>query len=166
MIGTSVKYWLNLQNECDELIFEFKNKPEIQAEKDIFKSINYAYFRDNFNLPDILKKTDDQIKNVRDFLNVSSLTVFKNADMYVRFRSSRLKQLEQSVIKANIMVQIAANLSMKKIDIPKFVKKRFLKSIEYALTLTKQHNNFYQSGVDLIILPNLAGSKINGATKK
>lgn len=86
--------------------------------------------------------------------------------MCVRFRSSRLKQSEQSVIKANIMVQIVANLSMKKIDIPKFDKKRFLKSIEYALTLTKQHNNFYQSGVDLIILPNLAGLKFNGATKK
>ena len=49
-----------------------------------------------------------------------------------------------------------------------------MKSIEYALTLTTRHddfyriikNSFYQCGVDLIVLPNIQGSKINGATKK
>lgn len=174
MIGTSIKYWLNLQNEYDALLMEFNNECELQAEREIFKCLKYSYFRENFNLPDIPKKVDEQIKNVREFLNVSSLTVFKNKDMYVRFRSCGLEQSDISMIRANIMVQIATNLSLKEINIPKYDKKKFLKSIEFALTLTRKYDDFYElikesfynSGVDLIILPNIAGAKINGATKK
>lgn len=174
MIGTSVKYWLNLQNEFDILLCEFENLKEIAEEKEVFKSLKYSYFRDNFNLPDIPKKIEEQIKRVREFLNVSSLTVFKKKDMYVNFRRVALDQTETNIIKANIMVQIATNLSMKNIGIPKFDKQLFIKSIEYALTLTKKHNEFYKliknsfynCGVDLQILPNITGSKINGATKK
>lgn len=174
MIGTSVKYWLNLQNEYDTLIFEMENLQEINEEREVFKSLNYSYFRDNFNLPDVPKKIDEQIKYVREFLNVSSLTVFKKKDMYVNFRKADLNQTEVNTIKANIMVQIAANMSMKQVDIPKYDKKSFLKAIEYALTLTKKHDEFYRlikeefykCGVDLYILPNITGSKINGASKK
>ncbi len=174
LIGTTVKYWLNLQIEYDSLIAEFKSMSETKAEKEVFKNLNYSYFRDNFNLPNIPNKIDEQIKIVREFLNVSSLTVFKNKDMYVHFRSANLKESEISMIKANIMVQIAANRSLKDNTIPKFDKKEFFKSINYALTLTKEHDEFFQlikksfynSGVDLILLPNIVGSKINGATKK
>ena len=80
MIGTSVKYWLNLQNEFDILSCKFDNLKEIVAEKEVFKNIKYSYFRDNFNLPDIPKKIEEQIKRVREFLNVSSLTVFKKKE--------------------------------------------------------------------------------------
>lgn len=174
MSGTSVKYWLNLQNEYDTIVFEIKNLQEINEEREVFKSLKYSYFRDNFNLPDVPGKIDEQIKYVREFLNVSSLTVFKKKDMYVNFRKADLNQTEINTIKANIMVQIAANISLKEVDIPKYDKKSFLKAIEYALTLTKDHKEFYKiikkefykCGVDLIVLPNLLGSKINGASKK
>ena len=172
--GTSVKYWLNLQNEYDTIVFEIKNLQEINEEREVFKSLKYSYFRDNFDLPDVPGKIDEQIKYVREFLNVSSLTVFKKKDMYVNFRKADLNQTEINTIKANIMVQIAANISLKEVDIPKYDKKSFLKAIEYALTLTKDHKEFYKiikkefykCGVDLIVLPNLLGSKINGASKK
>lgn len=174
MSGTSVKYWLNLQNEYDTIVFEIKNLKEINEEREVFKSLKYSYFRDNFDLPDVPGKIDEQIKYVREFLNVSSLTVFKKKDMYVNFRKADLNQTEINTIKANIMVQIAANISLKEVDIPKYDKKSFLKAIEYALTLTKDHKEFYKiikkefykCGVDLIVLPNLLGSKINGASKK
>lgn len=174
MSGTSVKYWLNLQNEYDTIVFEIKNLKEINEEREVFKSLKYSYFRDNFDLPDVPGKIDEQIKYVREFLNVSSLTVFKKKDMYVNFRKADLNQTEINTIKANIMVQIATNISLKEVDIPKYDKKSFLKAIEYALTLTKDHKEFYKiikkefykCGVDLIVLPNLLGSKINGASKK
>ena len=61
-----------------------------------------------------------------------------------------------------------------KIDAPKFNKKKFEAAVQYALTLTTQHKEFYllirnafiEAGVILVILPNISGSKINGATKK
>ena len=53
-------------------------------------------------------------------------------------------------------------------------KKKFEKAVDYALTLTTQHGDFYplirkafeDAGVIFVILPNLPGSGINGATKK
>lgn len=174
MIGTTVKYWLNLQAEFDSLIAEFSYVDEDKKEREVFNTLSYAYFRDNYGLPDISKKIDEQIKQVREFLNVSSLNVFKNTDMYVRFRSAALKQLEPNLIKSNIMVQIATNISLNASCIPNYNKKNFEKAIEYALTLTKNHDGFYdlikerfyQAGVNFIVLPNISGSKINGATKR
>lgn len=174
MIGTTAKYWLNLQNEYDSLIMEFNNIKDIEEEKEIFKTLNYNYFKNNYNLPDMPQKKEEQIAKIREFLNVSSLTVFKNPDMYVRFRKVNLEQKTANIVKANIMVQIATNMSLKNNNIPKFDKKSFLNAIEYILTLTRRHDDFfefakkefYNCGVDLIVLPNLSGSKINGATKK
>ncbi len=173
MIGTTVKYWLNLQTEYDSLIAEFKSNEETKNEKEILKYLNYSYFRDNYNLPNIPKQLDKQIIELRKFLNVSSLTVFSNVDMYIHFRSC-LNQNKINMIKANVMVQIATNISLKNKDIPKYDKNKFIKSIDYILTLTIINKGFYKlvrdelykCGVDLIFIPNIQGSKINGACKK
>ncbi len=60
------------------------------------------------------------------------------------------------------------------VDAPKYNRKRFEEAVQYALTLTRNHSGFYplireafeETGVIFIILPNIAGSEINGATKK
>ena len=57
---------------------------------------------------------------------------------------------------------------------PKFNKVKFEDAVEKALNLTQEHEiflpivteSFKNAGVILQILPNLKGSKINGATKK
>ena len=67
MIGTSVSYWLNLQNAFDALIAEFKSKEELAQEREIFSFIDYKYFRENFDLPDLPRKIDEQIVQVRNF---------------------------------------------------------------------------------------------------
>lgn len=173
MIGTSVNYWLNLQNAYDALIAEFKSTQELVKERKVFKSLDYKYFRENFALPNLPRKTDEQIKQVREFLKVATLSVFTNRDMAVSFRSSTETLTETNIIKANIMVQIATNKALQ-VDAPKFNKAKFEKATKYAITLTKNHQNFYpliykafcEAGVIFVILPNISGSKINGATKK
>lgn len=173
MIGTSVNYWLNLQNSYDSLIAEFKSQEELIEERKVFEMFDYKYFRENYGLPDLPRKKDEQIKAVREFLNVSTLTVFTKRDMAVSFRSSTEALEEASTVKANIMVQIATNKALA-VKAPKFNKKKFENAVQYALTLTKNHNEFYsfirnafeEAGVIFVILPNIAGSKINGATKK
>ena len=173
MIGTSVSYWLNLQNAYDALIAEFKSKEELAQERLIFSYLDYKYFREYFNLPDLPRKIDEQIVQVRNFLNVSTLTVFKKPDMAVSFRSATGEMSEANIIKANIMVQIATNIALET-EAPKFDKSLFEEAVRYALTLTKDHSTFYplikeafcKAGVILVILPNISGSKINGATKK
>lgn len=173
MTGISVSYWLNLQNAYDALIAEFKSKEELAQERIIFSYLDYKYFREYFNLPDLPRKIDEQIVQVRNFLNVSTLTVFKKPDMAVSFRSATGEMSEANIIKANIMVQIATNIALET-EAPKFNKSLFEEAVRYALTLTKDHSTFYslikeafcKVGVIFVILPNISGSKINGATKK
>lgn len=173
MIGTSVNYWLNLQNAYDALIAEFKSEEELTEERKIFDYFDYKYFRDNYGLPDLPRKKDEQIREVRKFLNVATLTVLGRRDMAVSFRNSTDNVTIASTIKANTMVQIATNKALKT-DAPIFHKKKFEAAAEYALTLTRNHEEFYpmirkafwEAGVIFVILPNIAGSKTNGATKK
>ncbi|MGL5977774.1 MAG: HigA family addiction module antitoxin [Erysipelotrichaceae bacterium] len=173
MLNTSIGYWLNLQNAYDILIAEFNSEKELEEERIVFQNIDYKYFRENFGLPNLPRKIDEQIKCVREFLNVSTLTVFLNKDMTVSFRSTSDIISESSTIKANIMVQIAINETLKQ-NSPKFNKKKFESAIEYVIGLTSDHENFYSlakkafydAGVVFIVLPNIGGSKTNGAIKK
>ena len=173
MLGTSVDYWLNLQKSYDALIAEFESSKELEQERRIFKYFQYTYFRENFGLPDLPRKTNEQIKCLREFLNVASLSVFTKQNMAVSFRSASEDMKEANTARANAMVQIAINQALK-IEAPKFDKKKFEKAVDYALTLTTQHGDFYplirkafeDAGVIFVILPNLPGSGINGATKK
>lgn len=173
MMGTSVNYWLNLQNAYDALIAEFRSEEELAEERNVFKYFDYKFFRDNFGLPDLPRKRDEQIKEVRRFLNVATLTVLCRRDMAVSFRSQAEGLTEANTIKANAMVQIATNKALKT-DAPKFNKRKFEEAAQYALTLTRNHEEFYllirkaflEAGVIFVILPNIVGSKTNGATKK
>ena len=173
MIGTSVSYWLNLQNSYDALIAEFKSEEELAQERKIFEYFDYKYFRENYGLPDLPRKKDEQIRRVREFLNVATLSVLIKRDMAVSFRSSTGDIAEGSTVKANAMVQIATNKALK-IDAPRFNKRKFEEAVKYALTLTRNHEEFYplirkaflEAGVIFVILPNISGSRTNGATKK
>ena len=173
MVGTSVEYWLNLQKKYDSLVAEFKSDEELAKEKQVLKLTDYKYFVENFGLPDLPRKTDQQVEKVRSFLGVATLSVFKELDLASSFRSHSESLSPSNVVNANIMVQIAINKALK-VSGPKFNKKKFQEAIEYTLTLTSSHGEFLQlvkkafgeAGVILVVLPNLKNSGINGATKK
>lgn len=173
MIGTSVNYWLNLQNEYDVLVAELKSEEELVKERKIFEYFDYKFFRDNYGLPDLPRKIEEQIKEVRKFLNVATLTVLSRRNMAVSFRDSTGELTEAETVKANTMVLIGTNKVLKA-QAPKFDKKKFQEAVEYALTLTRNQEEFYpfirkaflEAGVVFFIFPNIAGSKMNGAYKK
>lgn len=173
MQGTSVDYWLNLQGQYDALVAEFKSEEELRKEREVFKLIEYKYFRQHFKLPDLSRKIDEQIVQVRELLGISSLCVLQDVDMAVSFRSYSSSLSQSNIVNANIMVQLAINAVLKN-DSPKYDRKIFTEAVEYALTLTSNHDNFLPlvqerfktAGVILVVLPNLKNSGINGATKK
>ncbi|MBP5551469.1 MAG: HigA family addiction module antidote protein [Bacilli bacterium] len=172
MMGTSIKVWLNLQSEFDALIAEDEQDNTIEEELKILEKLDYNYFTKNFGLKELPRKKKEQVVELRTFLNVASLEVFANKDMFVRFRGS-ISDDQSNIIKANIMVQIATNIALNKTDTPKFNKQKLDEAIEYALTITNKPEEItrtlkaklYDAGINLVLLPHLSGSKINGATK-
>ena len=173
MLGTTIAYWLNLQQAYDENLAEIQSAEELKREREVFKYIDYKYFRDNYNLPDLPRKVDEQIKCVREFLSVSSLTVLAEHNLSVNFRSYSENLSESNIVNANALVQIAINRVLKT-DIPKYNKKKFEKAVSFALTQTENHEGFFplikkafgEAGVALVALPNLKNSGVNGASKK
>lgn len=173
MLGTTVGYWLGLQQAYDEKVAEFFSEEELKHERETFKLIDYHYFRENFEFPDLHRRVDEQIKLVREFLSVASLTVLEERNLAVSFRSYSEELTKSNIVNANAMVQIAINIALK-MDAPKYNKKRFEKAVSFALTQTKNHDGFLpaikkaflEAGVVLVVLPNLKNSGINGATKK
>lgn len=173
MIGTSVSYWLNLQMTYDALAAEFKSAEVMKQEREVFKYIDYSYFKNNFGLPDLPRKINEKIKVLREFLGISTLQVLTEKNLAVSFRSYAGNLSVSNIVNANIMVQIAINKTLQT-EAPKYDGKKFSDAIEDALTLTSDHQNFLphiketfrQAGVVLVVLPNLKNSGINGATKK
>lgn len=173
MLGTSVEYWLNLQKSYETLVAEFKMQEELQKEKEIFKLIDYNYFCENFGLPELPRKTEQQIEKVRSFLGIATLRVLQEKNLSVNFRSYSEQLSVSNVVNANIMVQIAINMALKTIA-PAYNKKKFEEVIKNILDLTCDETNlveilqeeFRKAGVIFIALPNIKNSGINGAAKK
>lgn len=173
MLGTTTGFWLGLQQAFDEKTAQFLLDEELKRERETFKLLDYKYFLENFGLPKFPRNIDAQIKCVREFLSVSSLTVLEERNLATSFRSYTDKLTKSNVVNANAMVQIAINRAVK-IHTPKYNKKKFEEAVAFALTQTQNHNNFLsaikeafqEAGVALVVLPNLKNSGINGATKK
>lgn len=83
----------------------FKSREELVQEKTVFSILDYKYFIEHFGLPDLPRKTEEQIVQVREFLNVATLSVFKKRDMAVSFRSDTGELSEDNVIRLNKAVQ-------------------------------------------------------------
>ena len=173
MLGTSEEYWFNLQTAWNEILAEIHYDEELELEKEVFKNVQYAYFKENFDLPDLPRKIKEQIEEVRRLLRVASLTVLKKKDLAVNFRSAQTNFQEANLVKANILLQLAVNKVLQT-DAPHYNKAKFQQAIEFALTQTGNHQSFFpeiqkrflEAGVVLVVLPHLPGSKINGATKR
>ena len=173
MMGTSVSYWLNLQREYDAIQAEQLSERILEDERKVFSVLDYGYFVDNYGLPKLAGRNDEQIAVVRKFLNVSSLTVLLNDNLAVSLRTESCELSSEDKIKSNTMVQIATNIALSE-NTEKFDKKKFIRAVESVLKQTRNHDGFYpfakrtfaEAGVKLIAIPNLSGSKTNGATKK
>ncbi|MBQ9220752.1 MAG: HigA family addiction module antitoxin [Succinivibrio dextrinosolvens] len=173
LLGGSIEYWLNLQRAFDEKKGEIISEKELEKEKEIFSYIDYKYFIKYFSFPEFTHRTEERIKFLREFLNVSSLVLLSNRELTVKFRSYSDNLSVSNVVNANVMVQIAVNEALKR-SYCKFNLQKCYEAINYALTLTCEKENFLtkiqksfeDAGVSLVVLPYLKNSGINGAVKK
>ena len=173
MLGTSIGYWLGLQQSYDELTAEFMRLDELEKERDVFRMIDYGYFCKYFSFPRLPRKIDEQIDRVRKFLSVASLAVLEKRDLAVDYRLYSGSLPVSSIVNSNILLQIGINQALSE-EMPKYDKKKFERCLEYVLSLTRKHGSFIpavkdtlkDAGVFLSVLPEIRGSGISGATKK
>ena len=169
--ATSVECWLNHQKAYDSLVAEAINDRMTEGDETLIKTLGYSYFRDNFNLEPLPRKLSEQSAKVREILDVSSLSRLvgeKNFPM----RSSG-KMSEENIMRANAMVYLALNATMRteahRYDSGKFekaVKEISERTADYEGFVDSAFSSFRKAGVVLTVLPNIPGSKLRGACKK
>lgn len=172
MLGTSVDYWLNLQTEYDSILVAIEIEKQHDDELRVLKLLQYSSMQKLFHLPEHPRDTDQQLTEMRKFLGLSSLTILQH-DLSASFRQCNSEITESNRIKANAMVCIAMDISCREQG-PAYSKKKFETAVEYALTQTCNHDGFYElisgkfrdAGVIFVVLPNIPGSRTNGAVKR
>ncbi len=169
MLGTSVEYWINMQNSYDKFVAEMESEKELEEEKRFLKKADVPYFEDGINKLEF----DGKLKAVREKLRVSSLLLLKNRNLAANLNSCPDDLTEENIIGSNIMILIALRQTIDA-EPPEYNKKKFKKAVEYAAALHDQQPDslelikkaFWDAGVVISVIPNYPGAAIDGATKK
>lgn len=169
MLGTSVKYWLNLQQSYDAIKAEFVSEELYIEEQKVFKSINYNFFVECYSLPNE-KAEENQIKRLREYLKLSSLKVLKNEELSASFRGYSSFLSEADIINSNALVQIAMNEGAKS-TVPKYDKKKFEKALDFLIStpiesVDEVENTFKVTGVTFMMLPGMEEVGMDSLSKK
>lgn len=184
LFDNSVEFWLNLQSTYDAAVAEIKSMEELIKERNIFQYINYKYFVEYYNLPKNTDNIDQQIKTVRNFLQISTLLILAKKNLISKFRNSTENLPLEQVIMANAMLQVGINQALQ-IEAVNFNKTKFKKSINFVdilyadnklnfNLLKKEYADYYDniddtllnSGVILTKIPAMPGTNFRSATKK
>lgn len=177
LLGTSIAYWLNLQNAYDSLVAEYQSDQELKEEGHVLESLDYRDFLQIYSLSGTEKSKEAQIGRIRSYLNLASLTSLKKKNMAAVFHPSGTEDSDIRTVRANATVQVAVNLALEAanaLDIPPYNKRRFRRDAQNALSLTTEQGDvclflqkaFLEAGVIFIPLPVLSESEVRGAVRK
>ena len=169
MMGTTAKYWLNLQQSYDAIKAEILSDRMYEEEKEIFKEINCKFFIETYNLNES-NREDEMIKRLREYFRLSSLKVLEKVDLSVDFRGYEKELTKKEIVNANAIVQRVIN-EVVDVDTPKYNKKSFVQSIDFfvqekVVSEEQLANLFYISGVNFVFLPCMEESRIDALSKK
>lgn len=174
--GISYNSWMNLQLSYNRKVIEIKNRISLDEEKKIVNEIEFNYFKKDLAIiEDKTYKIDEKIEFLRRFLNISSLSYLKDFNSNVSYRNNKFSSdiNEKSIIKSNVMLEIAINEARKKADKSLDINK--LKSkLNDLKSLINSNDKVYEKleeillecGIILVTLPYFKGSNLNGAVYK
>lgn len=131
--------------------------------------MDYDFYIEKYNLPS-LKRDEEKIKRLREYLKIASLEVLKREELSTSFRGFTEHLSEAEIINSNAFVQIAMNEAIKKYT-PKYNKKKFENIIEHIAkksikSIDEVEKNFETAGVRFMLLPCMKSSKIDALSKK
>lgn len=168
----SAQTWENIQKSFDEAIAFVEEEKRKGREKKVISDISYSSLSSLYSLPDLKRKTDEQIPETKHSLGISELEELKRVPSSTCLRHSK-DMTEANIVRANVMILFATNAAIKTETAP-FNRQKLDKAVEFALTKTTDYEGMYEAlqeefrkaGVAFFVLPNIPGSKLNGAVKK
>lgn len=168
----SMEMWESIQKGYDEALSFVEDEKRKEREKKVISDISYSSLSSLYSLPDLKRKTDEQIPETKHSLGISELEELKRVPSSTCLRHSK-DMTEANIVRANVMILFATNAAIKTETAP-FNRQKLDRAVESALTKTTDYEGMYEAmqeefrkaGVAFFVLPNIPGSKLNGAVKK
>ena len=171
--GIPADVWFRKQANYNTRIVEIMQDKDLAEESRMYSKLEYSYFYDNYGV--ILFKDDlkQRIEELRSLLRVSSYSVLEQRELGVCFRTVADDLTDDMIFRANVLVQIAVNKSLR-VEAPEYDEDAFLKAIDHVMELTDDpmmaletaREEFLSAGVIIQLLPDMKGTGILGAAKK
>lgn len=172
VFGTSTTMWLNLNQKYIEKKLEIEKRIQLDEERVLVRQMEYKFWVD-LGLVKATRVAEEKIMELQRYFKVSSLSVLRQRDFLVQYRTSVTEVTDINVINANAWVQTAINVGSG-IDVEPYDKKKLSAAIPEIRSMTVQSpKKFYprlkdllaSCGVALVLLPNLKNCGVNGAVK-
>lgn len=171
MLGTSPDVWLNLQTAYDSKLIEIEKAEDFEKQKSIARLLDYKYFVENANLPDV-KDYRRKVANLCGYFKISNLEIFKEPDFLINSKSGTAI-VESNAICSRAWLLTAINCAEEistepfdaeklKVNLPALGKMSRFSANEYLPEITSA---LAKCGVAFVVLPGLKNSGINGAVK-
>ena len=118
-------------------------------------------------------KKVDKVKELQKYFRISSLEILKRRDFLIQYKTEDEKERSVHIMNSNAWVQTAINMGMQK-EVQNFNKKKLEEVLPEIQEMTsRKPQEVYaeldkilaNSGVALVLLPNLKKCKVKGAVK-
>ncbi len=172
VFGTSVSLWLNLNQKYIEKKLEIEKMMQADAECELVKDIDYNFWENLGVVASVTKKVD-KVKELQKYFRISSLEILKRRDFLIQYKTETETDRSVQIMNSNAWVQTAINMGMQK-EVQNFNKKKLeevLPKIQEMASWKPQEacaeldKMLADSGVALVLLPNLKKCKVKGAVK-
>ena len=172
VFGTSVSLWLNLNQKYIEKKLEIEKMMQADAECELVKDIDYNFWESLGVVASVTKKVD-KVKELQKYFRISSLEILKRRDFLIQYKTEDETDRSVHIMNSNAWVQTAINMGMQK-EVQNFNKKKLeevLPKIREMASRKPQEacdeldKMLADSGVALVLLPNLKKCKVKGAVK-
>lgn len=176
-LNIDAEFWMNLQNHYDKELFEFDELHSIsQEEINIFKSMKeiFEYITENKFIP-VIKQIEQNILELRKYLNISSLTSIPSIVSSGAFRAQTSIEYNPYILFAwqKICESLSLKIETENIPYEEQVKKllvlcpeiKTLSLLPQEDFIPKLQDYFKSCGIAFVITPTFKGAPVQGFIK-
>lgn len=176
-LNIDAEFWMNLQNQYDKELFEFDELHEISKDEiDIFRSIRnvFDFIVKNDFIP-LVKQTEQNILELRKYLNVSNLTCIPSLVSSGAFRAQTSVNYDPYVLFAwqRICESLSEKIETEELSNEEQIKRllevcpkiKALSLLPQEQFIAKLQEYFSDCGIAFVLAPAFKGAPVQGFIK-